>query len=164
MAEPGRDDDCGGRAHLGRLCHHVRHRGRRSRDDDQIGRPRKLRQIPEGMQAFDLMVLRVDEPQGAGPPGAAQIVEDRPADRFFPRARADQRDRTGNEQAIKAIGRHDSDHVTLVMNLKFLRSLRHARMGTSKKSDERARRDRPRNRASPGVDLPQIRQPRLAVF
>ncbi len=111
MAEPGRDDDCGGRAHPGGLCHHVGHRGRRSRDDDQIGSLRQLRQIPDRLQSFDLTVLRVDEPQGARPPGAAQIVEDRAANRFFPRARADQRDRTGSEQAIEAIGRHDGDHV-----------------------------------------------------
>ena len=93
MTEPGGKDYRGGGS-LGRCgANHARDSSRRSGDDRDIwSRRQRLIGFDRG-DAFDLVVMRIDEMNCAGKSTAAEVFQNRAAGRCVTRAAADHNDR-----------------------------------------------------------------------
>ena len=76
--------------------------GRRHRQEREVGRFRQAGDIGKAGNPGDLAGIRVDRVETARVPAGLDVLEDRPADRARPPARADHRDRRGLEHRPEA--------------------------------------------------------------
>jgi hypothetical protein len=112
VAQPGREDNGGGDAPVGRGGDDLRHRFRGRGDHRDIGCRVNRVDARDCRKTLNFSMMRIDDPELPRKTPGAQIADYRAANRAFAQACTDHRDGARKEQLLQPIGRHEVSRVT----------------------------------------------------